>query len=362
LGRSEHTDVPVYDFVTSRRSPDKKRRVNAADVVIVEGILVLHLKEIVNRCHMKVFVDTPDDTRLARRIRRDTVERGRDVDSVLQQYVRFVKPSFETYVYPSKANADVIIPWQDDRPVAIDLITQHVRMRLSQDSLGRIYRNLDILPSTMQTRGMHTVIRNKDTTREDFVFYTDRLCRLTIEAALALLPFSEKQVETPTGSLYCGVGWTAKLCGVSIIRSGEAMENALRACCAGIPIGKILSRKHSGVVYQKLPRDIDQRHVLLMDPVMCTGSSACSAIEVLTQQNGVNEGSIVFLTLIAAPEGIRRVCSRFPRVKLMVSEVDSGIGPDSLVTPGVGDFGDRYFGTVACEAATAKGSSPCAAK
>jgi len=224
-------------------------------------------------------------------------------------------------------------------------------MKLSQDGLGRIYPNLDILPSTMQTRGMHTVIRNKNTTREDFVFYADRLCRLAIEAALSLLPFSEKQVETPTGGLYCGVGWTAKLCGVSIIRSGEAMENALRACCAGIPIGKMLSCASANgegrdLLYKKLPHDIHHRHVLLMDPVMCTGNSPSCAIEVLTQQHGVDEGSIVLLNLIAAPEGIHKVCGKFPRLKVITSEVDNGIGPDNLVTPGVGDFGDRYFGTV----------------
>mmetsp|Transcript_124091 Transcript_124091/g.396807 ORF Transcript_124091/g.396807 Transcript_124091/m.396807 type:complete len:465 (-) Transcript_124091:455-1849(-) len=349
LGRCEPTDVPVYDFVSSRRCPDKTRRVNAADVVIVEGILVLHLKDVIDRCNMKVFVDTPDDLRLARRIRRDTVERGRDVESVINQYTRFVKPSFDAYVLPGKINADVIIPWRDDRPVAVDLITQHVRLKLSQNNLGRIFQSLNVLPSTMQTRGMHTVIRDVNTCREDFVFYADRLCRLAIEAALAALPFNEKTVTTPTGGIYSGVGWCTKLCGVSVIRSGEAMENALRACCAGIPIGKILiyadpTDGARELVYKKLPHDIASRHVLLMDPVISTGSSACSAIEVLKEQ-GVQEGSIVMLTLIAAPEGVTKVCSTYPKVKVITSEVDHGVGDKGLVLPGVGDFGDRYFGT-----------------
>lgn len=367
LGRGEPANVPVYDFCTSKRCPDKTRRLDAADVVIVEGILVLHIKEIVQRCNMKVFVDTPDDLRLARRIRRDTVERGRDVESVINQYTRFVKPSFDSYVMPSKNNADVIIPWKDDRPVAVDLITQHVRLKLSQNNLGRVFPNLKILPSTMQTRGMHTVIRDVSTCREDFVFYADRLCRLAIEAALAALPFSEKTVTTPTGDQYTGVGWCTKLCGVSIIRSGEAMENALRACCAGIPIGKILiyaDDKEGGreLVYKKLPHDIQKRHVLLMDPVMSTGCSASSAIEVLLNE-GVEESRIVMLTLIAAPEAMHRVCSTFPRVKVITSEIDHGIGPGNLVTPGVGDFGDRYFGTQGkgCEALVWKrrGSPDC---
>jgi len=270
---------------------------------------------------------------------------------VISQYTRFVKPSFDTYVLPSKSNADVIIPWRDDRPVAVDLITQHVRLKLSQNNLGRVYPSLHVLPSTMQTRGMHTVIRDRTTSREDFVFYADRLCRLAIEAALAALPFSEKTVETPTGGHYNGVGWNTKLCGVSIIRSGEAMENALRACCAGIPIGKILiyrdpSDDESGrrLVYKKLPHDMSLRHVLLMDPVVSTGSSACRGIQVL-KDNGVEESRIVLLTLIASPEGLHKVCTTFPKVKVMTSEVDNGVGKTGLVCPGVGDFGDRYFGT-----------------
>lgn len=74
----------------------------------------------------------------------------------------------------------------------------------------------------------------------DFVFYADRLNRLVVEAGLGFLPFTERSVITPTGNAYSGVGFARKLCGVSIIRSGEAMEAALRACCKGIKLGKIL--------------------------------------------------------------------------------------------------------------------------
>jgi uridine kinase len=87
---------------------------------------------------------------------------------------------------------------------------------------------------------MHTLIRDQETTTHDFVFYSDRLIRLVVEHGLGHLPFTEKQVITPTGSVYVGVDFCKQLCGVSIIRSGESMENALRACCKGIKIGKIL--------------------------------------------------------------------------------------------------------------------------
>ncbi|CAJ1367161.1 unnamed protein product, partial [Effrenium voratum] len=179
LGRGEAAEVPVYDFVTSRRSGNI-RRVAPSDVVILEGILVLHVPEILSRCNMKIFVDTDDDVRLARRIRRDTVERGRDVESVILQYTRFVKPAFEKWILPSRTNADIIIPWRDNNSVAVDLIAQHIRSKLEVHDLRRIYSNLCVMPSTMQTRGMHTKIRCRETSRQEFVFYADRLIRSSL--------------------------------------------------------------------------------------------------------------------------------------------------------------------------------------
>ena len=80
-----------------------------------------------------------------------------------------------------------------------------------------------------------------------------------------------------------------------------------------------------------------------MDPILATGNSAVTAIQVLLDR-GVEEGRILFLTLIAAPEGIHRVCRAFPRVRLITSEIDDGLDPvTGRVTPGIGEFGDRYF-------------------
>ncbi|XP_058752096.1 uridine/cytidine kinase UKL1, chloroplastic-like [Vicia villosa] len=124
---------------------------------------------------------------------------------------------------------------------------------------------------------MHTLIRDTELSKHDFVFYSDRLIRLVMEHGLCYLPFTEKQVITPTGSIYIGVDFCKKLGGVSIIRSGESMENALRACYKGIKIGKILIHRggdETQLIYEKLPKDISKRHVLLMDPVLGTGNSA----------------------------------------------------------------------------------------
>ncbi len=96
------------------------------------------------------------------------------------------------------------------------------------------------------------------------------------------------------------------------------------------------------LVYEKLPLDICDRYVMLMDPILGTGNTAKRAIQVLLSK-GVEEKKIFFLTLIAAPEGIHHVCGTFPRVTVITSEIDSGINENFQVVPGIGEFGDRYF-------------------
>ncbi|KAL6646222.1 hypothetical protein ACP70R_017830 [Stipagrostis hirtigluma subsp. patula] len=348
LKSGQSVNIPIYDFKNHRRCSESFRKVNASDVIILEGILVFHDQRVRDLMDMKIFVDTDADIRLARRIRRDTVERGRDVASVLDQYGRFVKPAFDDFVLPSKKYADVIIPRGGDNHVAIDLIVQHIRTKLGQHDLCKIYPNVFVVHTTFQIRGMHTLIRDRNITTPDFVFYSDRLIRLVVEHGLGHLPFTEKQVVTPTGSIYMGVDFCKKLCGVSIVRSGESMENALRACCKGIKIGKILIHRVGDngqhLIYHKLPIDIAERHVLLLDPVLGTGNSANQAIELLIKK-GVPEDRIIFLNLISAPEGVHCVCKRFPRLKIVTSEIDVGLNEEYRVIPGLGEYGDRYFGT-----------------
>lgn len=348
LKANQPIKIPEYDFKSHQRCADRFRKVNASDVVIVEGILIFHDVRVREFMNMKIFVDTDADVRLARRIQRDTLERGRDVNGVIEQYGKFVKPAFDDFVLPTKKYADVILPRGGDNHVAVDLIVQHIRTKLGQHDLRKIYPNVFVIQSTFQVRGMHTLIRDQDTSKHDFVFYSDRLIRLIVEHGLGHLPFTEKQVITPTGSIYVGVDFCKQLCGVSIIRSGESMENALRACCKGIKIGKILIHREGdngkNLIYEKLPRDIADRHVLLMDPILGTGNSAIQAILLLIQK-GVPESHIIFLNLISAPEGIHAVCKKFPLLKIVTSEIDAGLNDEWRVVPGMGEFGDRYFGT-----------------
>lgn len=103
-------EINSYDYRTNSVVRDKKITIYPADVVLFEGILVFYFPQIRDLFHMKLFVDTDSDTRLARRVPRDINEFGRDLETVLTQYMTFVKPAFEEFCSPTKKFADVIIP------------------------------------------------------------------------------------------------------------------------------------------------------------------------------------------------------------------------------------------------------------
>lgn len=148
---------------------------------------------------------------------------------------------------------------------------------------------------------------NSNSPREDFVFHSDRLIRLVIEEGLNQLPSKSRTVITPTGGKYEGVEFLKSNCGISIVRSGEAMEKALRDCCRSIRIGKILIQSDeethiARVLYAKLPADISLRKVLLLYPIMSTGNTVVKAIKVL-KKNGVKESNIILINLFSTPSG-----------------------------------------------------------
>ncbi|WP_050371966.1 uracil phosphoribosyltransferase [Streptomyces acidiscabies] len=209
--------------------------------------------------------------------------------------------------------------------------------------------NLRLLPQTGQLRALHTVIRDRDARREDFVHYSRRVIRMLIEAGMDLLPFEPHEVRTPTGAAYQGLRFASGLCGVTVVRAGESMEGELRDVCPGIRIGKILiqrdeTTKEARLYYTALPADIARRHVLLLDPVMATGGTALAALRVLTDL-GVPEENIVFVNFITVPEGITAVCEQYPRVRIVTSAIEERLDENAWMLPGIGDFGDRYFGT-----------------
>ena len=126
-GRS--IDEPIYNFTTHRRL-DSTHRLDPREIIIIDGILIFIDKELRELMDIKIFVDTDADERLIRRIRRDILERGRSMESVMQQYMSTVKPMHLEFVEPSKHWADVIIPRGAMNTVAIDMVVSKIAMML----------------------------------------------------------------------------------------------------------------------------------------------------------------------------------------------------------------------------------------
>jgi uridine kinase len=126
LAAGESVAVPIYDFAEFRRLP-ATQAVHPADIIVVEGILVLWEPSLRERFDLKVFIDTDADLRLIRRLQRDVADRGRTPDSIIGQYLSTVRPAHEQFIEPSKRYADVILPEGGLNRPAIDVLLARVR-------------------------------------------------------------------------------------------------------------------------------------------------------------------------------------------------------------------------------------------
>lgn len=129
LRNGEEILRPVYDYTVHDRSSEQVL-VQPKKVIVIDGILVLENEELRNMMDIKIYVETDDDERLIRRIQRDVVERGRSLQSVIDQYRDTVKPMHDQFVAPSKRYADVIIPYGGTNKIAVGMIVENLRKRI----------------------------------------------------------------------------------------------------------------------------------------------------------------------------------------------------------------------------------------
>eukprot|EP00127_Corallochytrium_limacisporum_P005710 Clim_evm89s210 gene=Clim_evmTU89s210 len=361
LKKGKKVQIPEYDFRTHSRRKGFEKTLYGANVVIFEGILTFVDPRLRDLLDLKVFVNCDSDIRLARRLKRDIVARGRDIEGVFGQYYRYVKPCFEEIILPSVKHADIIVSRGIENKVAIDLIVEHVRTQLNargyhfRDQLKMVHQrdkipdNVYVLKQTPQVQAMQVIIRNRDSSRDDFVFYSRRLIRLMMEYTVSLLPVKPRDVTTPTGCIYHGVSSVARVTGVTIMRAGATMEGAFREVLRKARIGKILiqTNPETGdpeLHYNKLPKDINQDQVILMDATAATGAAAIMAIRVLLDHD-VKEEHIIFVTIIAAPTGVQSIAYAFPKVRIVCAAIDREVNSSFHILPGIGNFGDRFYGT-----------------
>jgi uridine kinase len=122
-------DKPVYDFVTSTRKGETSV-VQPAEIILIEGILVLHIEPVRSELDVRIYVETEDDVRIIRRLTRDIKERGRDFDHVVSQYFKHVRPMHLGFVEPSKRHADIIVPHGGNNDTAIEMLVGALRSRM----------------------------------------------------------------------------------------------------------------------------------------------------------------------------------------------------------------------------------------
>uniref|UniRef100_A0A7S4DQ18 uracil phosphoribosyltransferase n=1 Tax=Lotharella globosa TaxID=91324 RepID=A0A7S4DQ18_9EUKA len=217
-----------------------------------------------------------------------------------------------------------------------------------EKTLTQKFTTLRVMKQTPYLKFLHAAIRDKTQTRPKFVFYTDQLLRLLCEFALDSVPHKQNIVTTPTGNQFQGVSFVP-ICGVSVMRSGEAMETAIRTIMLDIKIGKVLVQhdaetKQRRLLYSKLPKDVVKHHVLILDPILASGSSALAVLKHL-KEVGVKQEQISLVTMISCPEGISAILEKYPKITISTSMVDERLDKERFIIPGIGEFADRYFGT-----------------
>ena len=193
-----------------------------------------------------------------------------------------------------------------------------------------------------------TTLRDQRTPPQQFRRTLHEIAGLMSFHVFAHLRYDARDVPTPLEMTTGHYLQNPVPCFLSILRAGNGLVDALSAILPEAAIGHLGVQRdtetHRPVYYyEKLPEKIDQRQVIIADPMLATGGSAVAAINEL-RRAGVDK--IVFGCVIAAPEGIAVVRQKFPEVKIVACSIDEGLNDINYIVPGLGDAGDRYFGTV----------------
>lgn len=373
-------DIPIYSFEKHARI-EKTNTIYSPHVLILEGILALHDERVLNMLDLKVFAEADADVCLSRRrktiprcasplltlvllVLRDLKHRGRDIEGCMKQWFCFVKPNFHKYVEPQRNVADIIVPRGIENKVAIGMISDRVRSILSHKStqhtlelkrLGQWASTMPldndhciILTQTPQIRGIHTLLLNPLTDREDFIFMFDRLTMLLLSRATALQDYTPKQIITPVNVPYMGLTPVGEITAVVLTRGGCCLEPALQSIIPSCKTGRILIQ-HSPrtgepeLHYLKLPDTISKSSlVLLLDAQMTSGGAALMAVRVLVD-HGVPEERIVFCAVVAGKRGVGRLLSVFPDIRIVLARPFDEIEGDVAAEEGEDRWIERKY-------------------
>jgi len=193
-----------------------------------------------------------------------------------------------------------------------------------------------------------TQMRRRDATSADFRRLTREISLLIAYEVTRDLPTTTETIETPLARMEGVVLAGRQPCIVSILRAGGGMLEGMLELMPGVRIGHIgLYREPETLVpveyYFKVPDDVAERPVIVVDPMLATGNSATAAVRRLKE---VGASRIKFMCILAAPEGLRAFCEAHEDVPVYTAGIDEGLNADGFIVPGLGDAGDRLFGTL----------------
>ena len=192
-----------------------------------------------------------------------------------------------------------------------------------------------------------TLLRDKNTGSKEFKELVSEIAMLMCYEATRDLPLKEVEVETPVAVAKAKVISGRKLAFVPILRAGIGMVDGVLRLVPAAKIGHIGLYRNPETLepteyYSKLPADIEEREVIVLDPMLATGGSAIDAITTIKKKN---PKLIKFMCIIAAPEGMKELVKVHPDVQIYCASLDSYLNEHGYIVPGLGDAGDRIFGT-----------------
>ncbi len=208
------------------------------------------------------------------------------------------------------------------------------------------YANVNVMDHPLIKHKI-SLLRDKNTGTNEFRKLVEEIAMLEAFEAFRDLPLKDVEVETPIETCMSPMIDGKKLAIVPILRAGLGMVNGITALVPTAKVGHVglyrdpeTHEPHE--YYCKLPDPIDQRLIAVLDPMLATGGSAVAAVDFIKKSGGKN---IKFLCIIAAPEGIKRLAEAHPDIEIYVGNVDRCLNENAYICPGLGDAGDRIFGT-----------------
>jgi len=195
-----------------------------------------------------------------------------------------------------------------------------------------------------------TILRDQNSTREQFRYAANKLIEILVNKVYDCLGTKQINIDTPVAACTGTILQDNVDQIVSVMRSGDVPLNIFSKNFPSAAINKILIQRNEETAepifkYQKFSPTISQaKKVIITEPMIATGGTLCMVIDLLKKQ-GVETKNIIIASICAAPEGLRRLAEQYPDISVVVTVIDDHLNTKQYISPGIGDFGDRYFGT-----------------